>query len=250
MKRRGFTLIELLVVIALIAILAALLLPALARSKGSAQRMKCGGNLQQLGLAAQLYWNDNAGNSFRYVQPGTVNSGRLYWFGWIENSSPSTPDGQRRFDLATGVLFPYLNGSEVRLCPSSAWDSPQFRPKGTTVIFSYGCNGYIYGSPGHAVTHEKGIRSPSRTAVFADAAQVDPFSSGARFQEWYYLDLQTNYSSPSINYPNGHFRHARRANVMFADGHADTEKMVSGSQDQRLPNQSIGQLRPEILAVP
>jgi prepilin-type processing-associated H-X9-DG protein len=53
----------------------------------------------------------------------------------------------------------------------------------------------------------------------------------------------------STTYPNGHFRHAQKANVSFADGHVGMEKPVAGSLDQRLPNLFIGKLRAEILAV-
>lgn len=238
-RSSGFTLIELLVVIAIIAILAALLLPVLAKSKASAQRAQCTSNLRQLDIAAQMYWSDNNGNSFLYNQ-GLTNNGTLYWFGWINNTQP---EGQRPFDLSTGSLYPYLNGSDVRLCPSPDWSLPQFKLKGTNVIFSYGCNSYLFGGPGGALQKANKIITPTDTAIFADAAQVYPlYRTSPVFEEWYYVDVNTSY-------PNGHFRHAQNANVAFADGHVGLEKPVDGSIDQRLPNLFLGSLRPEILLV-
>src|SRR5690349_9013703 len=91
----GFSLAELLLVIALVGVLVSLMLPALARSKASAQRIQCLSNLRQLGVAAHLYWDDNNGTCFRYGGK-MVNGGQLYWFGWVEAGT----EGQRAFDAS------------------------------------------------------------------------------------------------------------------------------------------------------
>jgi prepilin-type N-terminal cleavage/methylation domain-containing protein/prepilin-type processing-associated H-X9-DG protein len=248
-RPRAFTLIELLTVIAVIGILAAMLLPVLVKARLSAQRATCEGNLRQLGLATEIYLGDNSGLYFNLCQPATT-AGQQWWFGWLASGA----EGRREFDLSTGALFRYLHGSDVRLCPSPCWSSPQFKLKGTNVIFSYGGNSFLLAGQNRNPVAAGKIARPAETALFADAAQVNTFQAPASaanpmFEEWYNLNLQTNYASLN-NQPNGHFRHSQMANVTFADGHVAMENAVDGSFDKRLPNQSIGQLRPEILLIP
>jgi iron complex transport system substrate-binding protein len=244
---KAFTLIELLVVIAVIGIISALLLPTLAKSKDSAQRIQCVSNLRQLGIATQLYWDDNNGACFPMNSP--TNHGALWWFGWIE--SETAGEGNRQFDLSLGALYPYLRGSEIRLCSNLYRNEGQLKLKATKAVFSYGYNERLAAGFARPSVRINTVRHPSEFAVFADTAQINDFQSPAApdnplVEEWYSIGINTNYGDP-FNYPNGHFRHAQKANVTFRDGHVQAEKMVPGSLDPKLPSQFVGQLNPDIL---
>ncbi|SPE50065.1 putative Prepilin-type N-terminal cleavage/methylation domain-containing protein [Verrucomicrobia bacterium] len=245
----AFTLVELLVSVAILALLAALLLPSLTRGKVAAWRAECSSNLRQLGLATQLYWDDNHGRCFAWSD-GPTNGGQLYWFGWLGGGS----EGQRQFDLSTGALYSYLAGSGVRLCPALNYALAQFKLKADGAVAGFGYNLYL--SPTNVLIPAgiERISQPAQLTLFADAAQINDFQAPAShsnpmIEEWYYVNYSSNISA-STYYPNGHFRHSQRANVGFCDGHVGSEVMLAGSLDTKLPSQWVGNLRPEILILP
>lgn len=237
---KAFTLLELLVVVAVIAILASMLLPVLARSKKSAQKIECTSGLRQLGIATHLYWDENNGNCFRYFY-WTTNNGRLYWFGWLQNGVEATRD----FDVTQGALYPYLHGRGVEICPSLNYWATQFKYKATGAAYGYGYNLNLSTNLPNPPTSTQRIVHPAQTVLLADAAQVNTFqppasASNPLLEEFYSVDYQ-----PAQ--PTTHFRHNQRANVLFCDGHVDAEKMVDGTLDKRLPQENVGLLKKEIL---
>jgi prepilin-type N-terminal cleavage/methylation domain-containing protein/prepilin-type processing-associated H-X9-DG protein len=237
--RAAFTLIELLVVIAIIAILAALILLSLARSKNSAQRIKCVSNLRQLGIATQMYWDDNSGEAFRYRE--TTNVGTLFWFGWMSSGA----EGMREFDAARGALFSYLQGRGVEICPSLNYNAANFKFKAKGAAYGYGYNLHLSVPTDKTAINILKLARPAQITLFADAAQVNTFQAPASpsnpmLEEFYYV---TN----SAFERTAHFRHSKRANVVFCDGHVDLEKPLTNSIDSRMSQEFVGRLRPEIL---
>src|SRR5437868_1517953 len=139
LRSRGFTLIELLVVIAIIAILIALLLPAVQKVREASSRSQCQNNLKQLGLAAHAYESTH-----KRLPPG-YNGANTPANGLTEPAEPPTPDNYLS-GPCIGVLpflLPYVEQEQVYKLYFTSNDPlpPDFfstATAGTTTWYEYG----------------------------------------------------------------------------------------------------------------
>ena len=234
----AFTLLELLVVTAIIALLAALLLPALDRAKASAKGSACLSNSKQLGLAWHLYSDDNNG---RLVNNGVFN-GWAVFPGYQTGRPIETPnwlygtlDWSAAADItnseliANGLLFPYSKQLKIYKCPADRYLSPaQFSAGFTERVRSVSMNAFIEGSaqpgqywvPGFAAYAKESdliAPMPSELWVFADE-NPDTINDG-----W----LITTMGNPNQwdDMPGSY--HNGSCAFSFADGHNEMHKWRS-----------------------
>jgi len=213
--KRGFTLIELIVVMAVLALLAALLMPAVGRGREGAQGAVCQSNLRQLQAAFTLYLNDHDGRFFPYQEP-QPDGATLWYFGL----GASGHEGARSLDKSRARLAPYFpHVGEVEVCPSFPYGESLTKRKFEMASYGYGLNAYMLeGTPNWKNAGRPTIFSfnrPANTITWADCAQVNTWQSPASparpmIEEWYYLDV-----APPGKF---HFRHHGRVNAAFADG--------------------------------
>lgn len=184
-KKRGFTLIELLVVIAIIAVLMAILMPALRRVKEQGRMVSCLATLKQWNIIAAMYTEANDGK-FWDSEPGQP----AYWFprymdddikDWKTNKLWFCPSAQAPIIDENGVQAPTLN-------IFNAWGIFTGTGLGRNGIAgSYGINGYcLIPHDLSTTTYEGGISVDVgwRTAGGRHAAQVPWWIEALRFDLW------------------------------------------------------------------
>ena len=139
-KKTGFTLIELLVVVAIIAILAAMLLPALSRAREKARDTVCVNNLKQLGLAFFMYLEDNDNYIMPRIWsgPGDVMGNDVHWFQLL---FPYFGGGIRIGDIWNRRTMKYMT------CPTGSRKKVQMEGGYYTYpsIYNYGLNQRLLG---------------------------------------------------------------------------------------------------------
>lgn len=209
MTRKHFTLIELLVVIAIIAILAAMLLPALAKARNKARNMSCISNLKQIGLASNMYTDDNEPRVVPYS--GSNNAATPIWG---DSLLPYAGD-LKVFKCPLNILAIKMQGTT----PDRIW---RYNDTGVPANtgYSYGLNcwagtgGVIPRGPGNRTTPE--IPKPSAVILISDAAGPSPSQVAGGGSGWNFNEIRgqmVEVSKNSVHYSDS------KANCVFVDGH-------------------------------
>ena len=203
MRKKAFTLIELLVVIAIIAILMAILMPALNRAREQGKRAMCMGNVKQLMLAWIMYADDN---NQRLVN-GAAGPGGWVGTGWSNNygSGEMLPQEDQITAIRRGRLWDYVKDEALYKCPTGV--------RGQFITYSImdamrGLNRTSEGTGDCYCTSRLDIDKMAERMVFIDEGWVTPDSFAVHYniERWW---------------DDAPVRHGDGVVLSFADGHGE-----------------------------
>jgi len=226
-RRSGFTLIELLVVIAIIALLMAILIPALGRAREQARTIGCRANLKQYGIALRMYLDDND-----YYFPNASTWLKSAEHGWV-----------REGEVPTGCFWPYLKDQDVHMCSKFAMVKQGYNCEDAAV--SYAMNSYVGRSDGSiwgdwlgadvkGVQKETEVHNAARVMVFTEENPwpIDGYS-GWPFNDTHFT--VGNWSTQIDNYATFHNAPGDLdkggCNLVFVDGHVEFLPRVEDLED-------------------
>jgi len=232
---KAFTLIELLVVIAIIAILMAVLMPALKRAREGGKRASCLSNVKQLTLAWNMYADENddklvngaTGYSNYTGGDWATHAGEL---AWIDKYDRNNWDIQMQ-GIKGGALWPYLRNEKIYACPTGR------RGQALTYSIMFSMNAVnhteVHGVVGAHVKKRNEIKpAPVLRTVFIDEGYMTPDAYAVNYARELWWD------NPPV-------RHGDGTTVSFADGHADHWKWrgtdtIAVARDKEAKNESPG----------
>ena len=225
---RGFTLIELLVVITIIAILAAMLLPALTKAKARAISIQCVSNARQLTICWSMYAVDN--NDQLIPNWVSANTGLSAPEAWIGGDVAFLPGATNVADIQKGRLFAYNTSTGIYKCPGMPGTMAPAGVPANQLVRAFSMSGRMNGGTGSEPSSGGPVldlQSFYQVAMFKKLAQISgPGPSGAYvFGDESFNSINDgllNFLTFEVLWADSpSARHSNGATFSFADGHAE-----------------------------
>ncbi len=206
----GWTLVELLVTLAVVALLTALLLPALRSARDEGRRVVCLSNLRQIGTAIDLYVQDEPGE--RYPIAHYTDRARGWFVTWDTQTTLNPP-----FRVEPGLIWRRFGGP-MAVQQDPAYDGPSMTAADPYTGYNYnttyigrGENESPYRGMTSAPARASEVARPARTALVGDGGYRDGANKFMRAPH----DPSPNLAVAGVQA----YRHGDRTNVLYADGH-------------------------------
>jgi len=219
MRKKAFTLIEVLMVIAIISLLMAVLMPVLAKARQEGRAVMCLGNLRQLGIAAQLYADDNDGYyPIAYINdPDPTDSLAVYvYWDFVHIKDLDTLEKHTE----PGLLWQNDMIDSIQQCPSFKGSANSDDPY---TGYNYNTSYIGHGASEAVTTPAKvtQVKKPSLCALFGDGEYADGANKFMR-SPW-----KSEYDTFSFRTAGTQgYRHNGKTNVAWCDGHVSSQKQL------------------------